>query len=146
MSAKKISSKRSVTSVSPPDAPPLFIDRDVWSRRLGAALDAAHVRYIAHHQRFDNESPDIGWIAAASREGWIAVNRDQRIHRNPNELAAIRNSRAIIFVFTSGNLSAETTATGLLKELPKIFSNAKGAKRPALFSIYKDGTVARLRR
>jgi len=103
------------------------------------------VRYIAHRQRFDNESPDAEWIAAAGREGWIAISRDQRIHRKPNELAAIRSSRAIIFVFTSGNLSAEGTATVLLKALPKILTKAKGAKRPALFSIHKDGSVAQLR-
>lgn len=109
MSAKKTSSKRSVTSASLPDAPLLFIDRDVWSRRLGAALNVAEVRYVAHNQRFEPESPDVEWIAMASREGWIAITRDQNIRRKPNELAAIRESRAIIFVFTSGNLSAENT-------------------------------------
>jgi predicted nuclease of predicted toxin-antitoxin system len=129
----------------PPDAPPLFIDRDTWSRRLGAALDSAAVRYVAHRQRFRGESPDVDWIAAASREGWIAISRDQNIRRKPNELAAIRASRAVIFVLTSGNLGAEATAQILLKALPRIYRSAKGAKRPALFSIHKDGTIGRLK-
>lgn len=145
MSAKKTSSKRSGTSASLPDAPSLFIDRDVWSRRLGAALDLAGVRYIAHRQRFEAESADVAWIAAASREGWIAITRDQHIRRKPNELAAIRASDAVIFVFTSGNLSAEDTAHLLLKALPRIYRDANGARRPALFSIRKDGTIGRLK-
>jgi len=145
VSAKKTSSKRSATSASPPDAPPLFIDRDAWSRRLGAALDAAQVRYGAHRQRFHGESPDVDWIAAASREDWIAISRDQNIHRKPNELAAIRASRAVIFVFTSGNLGAEATAQLLLKALPRIYRSAMGARRPALFSIHKNGTIGRLK-
>ena len=81
----------------------------------------------------------------ASREGWIAITRDQNIRRKPNELATIRESRAIIFVFTSGNLSAENTAEVLLKALPRIYVDAKGARRPALFSIRKDGTIGRLK-
>lgn len=144
MSAKKTSSKRSGTSASLPDAPLLFIDRDVWSRRLGTALDSARVPYVAHHHRFEPEGADVDWIAATSREGWIAITRDQHIRRKPNELAAIRASQAVIFVFTSGNLSSEDTARLLLKALPKIYRDAKGSARPALFSLRKDGSIGRL--
>jgi hypothetical protein len=61
----------------------LFIDRDVWSRRLGAALNVAEVRYVAHNQRFEPESPDVEWIAMASREGWIAIMRGNSPHAAP---------------------------------------------------------------
>jgi hypothetical protein len=60
-------------------------------------------------------------------------------------LAAIRASRAIIFVFTSGNLSAEVTARILLHALPRIRRIATGAKRPALFSIRLDGSISPLK-
>ena len=146
MSAKRKSSKRSATSkASPPDAPALFIDRDAWSRKLGQALDDAGIVHVAHHQNFDSESPDTAWIEAASRHGWIAITRDQNIRRKPNELAAIRASRVIIFVFTSGNLSADETARILLQALPHIYRVAAGAKRPGLFSIRRDGTIGRLK-
>ena len=144
-SAKRTFSKRSATSASPPDVPPLFIDRDAWSRRLGNALYEAGIRYIAHAQGFKAESADIEWIEAASRERWIAITRDQNIRRKPNELAAIRESRVVIFVFTSGNLSAADTARILLSALPAVYRHAKGARRPALFSIRKDGSIGRLK-
>ena len=145
MSAKRKSSKRSDTSnTSPPDNPPLFIDRDAWSKALGAALVDAKVDHVAHHQRFRPDSPDVEWIRAASAHGWIAITRDQNIRRKPNELAALRQSRAVVFVFTSGNLSAGLTAAILLKALPRIYRKARDTKRPALYSIRVDGTVGML--
>jgi len=146
VSAKRTSSRRSVTSkASPRDAPALFIDRDAWSRKLGQALDGAGIVHVAHHQKFDSESPDVEWIEMAGRHGWIAITRDQSIRRKPNELAAIRASRAIIFVFTSGNLSAEDTARILLQALPRVYRLAASGKRPRLFSLRRDGTIARLK-
>ena len=145
MSAKRKSWKRTDTSsTSPPDRPPLFIDRNAWSRRLGAALGDAGVAFVAHHQQFSSESPDEDWIAAASRNNWIAITRDQNIRRKPNELAAIRGSRAIIFVFTSGNLSAESTARILVAALPRIFQLALDTPRPALYSIHLDSRIVKL--
>ena len=146
MSAKRTSSKRSVSSkASQPDVPALFIDRDAWSRKLGHALERAGIVHVAHHQKFDAESQDVEWIEMVSHQGWIAITRDQRIRRKPSELAAIRASRAIICVFTSGNLSADDTARILLRALPRIYRLATGAKRPQLFSIRRDGTIGRLK-
>ncbi len=146
MSARRTSSKRSVTSkASPPDRPALFVDRDAWSRKLGRVLEEAGVVYVAHHQQFEPDSPDVEWIRRASQHGWIAITRDQNIRRKPNELAAIRASRVIIFVFTSGNLSAEDTARILLRALSGIYRAAAGTKRPRLFSIRRDGSVGRLK-
>ena len=146
MSVKRKSSKHSATSkASPPDVPALFIDRDAWSKKVGQALDDAGIKYVAHHQKFDAESPDADWIEMASQHGWIAITRDQRIRRKPSELAAIRRSRAIIFVFTSGNLSADDTARILLRALPQTYRLATGAKRPRLFSIRRDGSIGRLK-
>jgi predicted nuclease of predicted toxin-antitoxin system len=146
VSAKRRSSRRSVSSkASPPDLAPLFIDRDAWSHKLGQALDDSGVAYIAHRQRFNHDSPDVEWIEMASRENWIAISRDQNIRRKPNELAAIRASRAIIFVFTSGTLSADAAARVLLQALPRIRRVATGAKRPGLFSIRLDGSIGRLK-
>lgn len=145
MSAKRRSSKRSVTSsTSPPDNPPLFIDRDAWSIALGAALADADVDHVAHTQHFTPGSPDTAWIEAAGEHRWIAITRDQNIRRKPNELAAIRRSRAIIFVFTSGNLSAVESARVLLQALPRIYRLARGTRRPALFSIRRDATIGKL--
>ena len=146
MSRKRKSSRPSASSsASPPDRPLLFIDRDAWSLVLGRSLTEATVPHIAHRARFAFDSPDTDWIAAASAEGWIAITRGQAIRRKPNEIAAIRASRAIIFVLTSANLSATDTADVLLRALPAIYRTAARARRPALFSIHRDATIGMLR-
>jgi hypothetical protein len=50
-----------------------------------------------------------------------------------------------MFVFISGNLSAEDTAQLVIKVRPKIYRHAQETKRPALFSIREDGTIVHLR-
>jgi len=145
MPAKRKSSKRSATSsTSPPDNPPLFIDRDAWSRVLGEALDGVGARFVAHRQCFEHDSPDTAWIQAVAENGWIAITRDQNIRRKANELAAIRGSHALIFVFTSGNLSAADNAAILVRALPRIYRLARVARRPALFSIRKNASIGKL--
>lgn len=108
---------------------------------LGRALADANILHIAHRERFACDSPDTDWIASAGAEGWIAITRDQAIRRKSNEIAAIRASRAVIFVFTSGNLSAADTAEILLRALPAIYRAASRARRPALFSIRRDASI-----
>lgn len=61
--------------------PLLFIDRDAWSHKLGEALIAANIDFIAHHQRFAPNAPDTEWLAIAGRERWIVLTRDQNIRR-----------------------------------------------------------------
>lgn len=145
MSAKRKSSKRSATSrTSPPEDPPLFIDRDAWSSVLGEALDSAGVAYVPHGREFPPDGTDADWIGRVGEKGWIAVTRDRNIRRKPNELAAIRRSQAIVFVFTSGNLSAADTAAILLRALPRIRRLARATRRPALYSIRQDGSIGPL--
>ena len=146
MSRKRKSSKPSASSsASQPERPPLFIDRDAWSLLLGRSLTEANIPHVPHRERFAFDSPDTDWIAATSAENWIGITRDQAIRRKPNEIAAIRASRAVIFVFTSGNLSAADTADILLRALPAIYRTAARAMRPALFSIHRDATIGVLK-
>ena len=68
----------------------LFIDRDTWSHELDSALRAAGIAFERHRDHFAEDTEDVAWIAEIGRRGWVAVTRDQRIRRRPNELAAVR--------------------------------------------------------
>jgi len=105
--------RRGLSTAAPPDAgaaPTIFIDRDLWSRRLDAALHQAGIRFVAHRALFADDTPDVDWIAEVGRRGLIVLTRDQEIRRRPNELAAVRAARIQLFALTSGNLSAGETA------------------------------------
>lgn len=123
----------------------LFIDRDAWSRTLGEALTATGIRFIAHHQRFSPATPDADWLQVAGRERWLVLIRDQNIRRRPNELAAVKAAAVVMFVLSQGNLSAAETAHIVVGAYGRMLRAAKGARRPAIFSLSRDGRIQRLR-
>lgn len=127
-----------------PDAT-LFIDRDARSRTLGEALTAAGIPFVAHHERFGPATPDTEWLEAAGRENWIVLTRDQNIRRRPNELAAAKAARIVMFVLSQGNLSAAETARIVVGAHARMMRAARGARRPAIFTLTREGAIHRLR-
>jgi hypothetical protein len=127
-----------------PPEPVLFIDRDAWSRALGEALTAAGIDFVAHHQRFAPAAPDTEWLSVAGTEGWLVLTRDQNIRRRPNELAAVRAAGLCLFVLGQGNLSAAETASIVVDTWPRILRAARGARRPAIFTLTRDGALRKL--
>jgi predicted nuclease of predicted toxin-antitoxin system len=127
-----------------PPEPDLFIDRDAWSRVLGEALTAAGIDFVAHHQRFAPDAPDTEWLAVAGAAGWLVLTRDQNIRRRPNELAAVRAARVCMFVLGQGNLSAAETARIVVGAWPRMLRAARGARRPAIFTLTRDGALRKL--
>jgi len=145
-SAKRKSRKPSASSIAaPPDAPPLFIDRCAWSRRLGEALRDAGIPFIIHDDKFAKDCADVDWLPVAGREGWIVITRDKNIRRKPNELKAFRGAKVVAFALASGNASAEDTARLVVGLYPKILRKVRGAKPPAMFSVTLAGTISPVR-
>jgi hypothetical protein len=142
-SQKQISKKRSASNNDslPDAAPPLFIDRCAWSRKLDEALKAAAIPHIAHRERFADDCPDEDWLTVAGREGWIVLTRDQAIRRKPNELKAFREANLIMFALASGNASAEDTARLVVRLYPKILRKALSTKPPVIFSVTLAGGI-----
>lgn len=134
-----------MNTAAPPDAAPaptLFIDRDLWSRRLDAALREAGVPFVAHRDLFEGDTPDVVWIAEVGRRGWVVLTRDQEIRRRPNELAAVRAARIHLFALTSGNLSAADTAELCVAAWPAVRRAVAAHAAPAIFSITRGARVA----
>jgi hypothetical protein len=104
-----------------------------------------NIRFVALHDRFPIDVSDEEWLGVASDEGWIVLSRDKRIRRKPNELAALRASKVVLFTLVAGNATAADTAHIVGEALPRMFALAKGAKRPVLFAIYRDGKIDRIK-
>ena len=143
--ARQKSKKRSASSDSTPPEIPLFIDRCAWSKRLGEALDAACIPYVAHHERFTPTCPDEEWLAAAGNENWIVVTRDQNIRRKSNELKAFREAGLIVFALASGNASAADTAELVVSLYPSFLKLAQSTIPPAMFSVTLKKTISPVR-
>lgn len=123
----------------------LFIDRCAWSGKLGTALQAANIPFVAHHQRFAPDAPDEDWLCAANSEGWLIVTRDQRIRYRANELRAVIDAELHMFVFSQGGLSAAETATILCATYPRMCALAAQHRPPAFFSLTKTCEVRQLK-
>lgn len=146
VSAKRKSRKPSdSSSVAPPDAPLLFIDRCAWSRRLGDALRDAAIPFIVHDDKFAKNCADVDWLPVVGREGWIVITRDKNIRRKPNELQAFRDAKVIAFALASGNASADDTARLVVSLYPKFLRKVRGAKPPVMFSVTLAGTISAVR-
>lgn len=124
-----------------PPGPTLFIDRDLWSRRLDDALRNAGIPFVAHRDLFADDVPDEHWISEVGRRGLVVLTRDQQIRRRPNELAAVRAARIHLFALTSGNLSAAEAATLCVAAWPSIVRAVAHHRAPALFSITRGAEV-----
>ena len=137
-----------MNTAAPPDAgaaPTLFIDRDLWSRRLDAALREADIPFVAHRALFADDTPDVDWIAEVGRRGLVVLTRDQEIRRRPNELAAVRAARIHLFALTSGNLYAGETAKLCVDAWPAVQRAVMRHPAPAIFSITRGARVAWLK-
>lgn len=133
-----------MNTAAPPDAaasPTFFIDRDLWSRRLDAALREAGIPFVAHRDLFAGDTPDVEWIAEVGRRGWVLLTRDQEIRRRPNELAAVRAARVHLFALTSGNLSAGETVALCVVAWPAVQRAVARHTAPAIFSITRGARV-----
>lgn len=128
-----------------PPEPAAFINHDAWSRALGKALSAAGITHVAHHQRFAPAALDEEWLAVAGAEGWLVLTRDQHIRRRPNELAAVKAARVCMFVLGQGNLSAAETAQIVVAAHPQMLRAARGARRPAVFTLTRSGAIRQLK-
>lgn len=137
-----------MSTAAPPEparGPILFIDRDLWSRRLDEALREAGIPFVAHRDRFDHDTPDAAWIAEVGRQGWAVLTRDQEIRRRPNELAAVRAANLHLFALTSGNLSAAETAALCVAAWPAIQRAVAQHPAPAIFSVTRGARVTWLK-
>jgi predicted nuclease of predicted toxin-antitoxin system len=123
------------TAAPPEGAAPatIFVDRDLWSRRLDAALRDAGIPFVAHRDLFAHDTPDDEWIAEVGRRGLVVLTRDQEIRRRPNELASVRAARIHLFALTSGNLSAAETAALCVAAWPAIQPAVRRHVPPAIF-------------
>ncbi len=125
-----------------PFAPKLFLDRNVWSRKLDAALKEAGIPHVAHHSQFQHDTPDEEWLAYAGKHRWMVLTRDGRIRYRANELAAVRQHKVWLFVLASGNDSAQQTATLTVSAWPRMQRAACATQPPAIWRVLKSGALA----
>ncbi len=105
-------------------------------RKLDSANQITHLR-----EKFPADISDVDWLAALSTEGeWVIVSGDVRIHRNPHNRAAWRESRLTGFFFKKGftALLIWEQAWRMVRWWPLIINQAQRVQSGVGFLVPRD--------
>ncbi len=130
-----------------PEQPPeFFVDRSPGRRVVPEALRTlgftVHTMADVYPRGEDERVIDARWIADAGRAGWVALTKDKRIVRNPDEQDALVRSHLRVFAIANQHLTGLQMGAYLETNVNRI---VRRARKPGLFVdvVYREGVERR---
>ena len=124
-----------------PEGTVFFIDRSLGVEPIRTALVDAGLTVEIHDDHFDRDEDDRVWLRDVGDRGWVILTKDQRLRYRPLELAALRSSRARVFILVAGNLRGSEIAAVFVKALPRIYRILASRPGPFVARITKAGEI-----
>jgi len=125
----------------PPEKTVFFIDRSLGVEPVRTALIEHGLTVEIHDDHFKRDEEDRVWLAEVGRRKWFVLTKDQRLRYRPLEIAALRVSRARVFVLIAGNLRGAEIAAIFAKALPRISRILGRHAGPFVARISRNGKV-----
>jgi predicted nuclease of predicted toxin-antitoxin system len=97
-----------------------------------------------HDDHFSRDEEDHVWLDEVGKRNWVVLTKDQRLRYRPLELAALRASRARVFVLVAGNLTGEDVAEAFVAVLPRMARILRERSGPFIARINRVGAVTRI--
>jgi hypothetical protein len=129
------------SAAKPPDGTVFFIDRSLGVEPIRTALTNLGLVVEIHDDHFDRDEEDRVWLQTVGGLGWVVLTKDQRLRYRPLEIAALRASRARVFVPTAGNLRGGEIATAFVTALQEICRTLDSNQGPLIARISQAGLV-----
>jgi hypothetical protein len=142
-STSKRDSGASSASRPPPDVV-FFLDRCLGRNVVAEALRAAGCRVEVHADHFAHDTPDADWLHEIGRHGWVVLTKDDHIHKNQIEVAALLRSGASSFVLRAGDATGSGMAAAFVAAAPTIRRFQTNFKRPFVATVTLRGHVSML--
>jgi predicted nuclease of predicted toxin-antitoxin system len=95
-----------------------------------------------HDDHFARDADDRIWLRAVGERGWVVLTKDQRLRYRPLEIAALRASKARVFVLVAGNLRGRDIASVFISAIPRIFSILRSHSGPFVARVSRAGHIA----
>lgn len=112
---------------------------------MAGILRAADLKVEVHDDHFAQDAPDPEWLAAAGKNNWIVITRDERIRYRVAEKQAICRAKVRAFVLAAqGHLRAEMLAENFLKAIGKVRRIVERQNPPFVAKISRSGDVSLL--
>ncbi|MDQ3333327.1 MAG: hypothetical protein M3552_22225 [Planctomycetota bacterium] len=89
----------------------------------------------------ERELNDSHWLKEVGRRGWVIVSKDQHVHRNQIELAALLSSGSASFILTSGEMTGMDSARAFLRAMPSIHRFLTKFPPPFVATVTASGDV-----
>jgi len=96
------------------------------------------VCHLADH--FTPDAEDVKWLPYIGKQGWYLITRDERIRKNPLELAAFKSYSIGAFFLAGKHRTRCEFIQQLVRNWPRIKDLAKKTKRPFAYRIPPSGT------
>ncbi len=129
------------SAAKPPDETVIFIDRSLGIEPIRTELVNAGLVVETHDDHFARDEEDRVWLRTVGERGWVVLTKDQRLRYRPLEIAALRASKARVFVLTAGNLRGAEIAAVFLIALPRIFKVLHSVPGPFVARVSHSGRV-----
>ncbi len=129
------------SAAKPPDETVFFIDRSLGIDPIRTELIKAGLVVEIHDDHFARDEEDRVWLRTVGERGWVVLTKDQRLRYRPLEIAALRASKARVFVLTAGNLRGIEIAAVFLTALPRIFKVLHSVPGPFVARVSQSGHV-----
>jgi hypothetical protein len=126
--------------------PEFFVDRSLGRHIVPEALRAlgltVHTMAEIYPRGEDERVVDERWIADAARAGWVALTKDERIFRNPQEQGALVRSGLRVFAIANQHLTGPEMAAYFATNINRI---VRRALKPGPFVdvVYRDSVERR---
>jgi heme-degrading monooxygenase HmoA len=126
--------------------PEFFVDRSLGRHMVPEALRArgftVHTMADVYPDGEDERVIDTRWITEADEAGWVALTKDERIFRNPEEQDALVRSRLCVFAITNQHLTGPEMAERLVVNINRIVQRSR-KRGPFVDVIYRESVERR---
>lgn len=122
----------------------IFIDRSI-PKSVAEALRRVRDDVEWLEPRFPHDTPDVDWLAAAGRHGWLVVSRDKRVSRRPAERRAIKDHGVGCFIITARkNLTRWEYLKLFATHLDQMVEVFDATERPFIWTVELRGIARKI--
>lgn len=121
-------------------SPALFLDCNLDSRLLIAALEAQDISFERLALTHPIGTLDVNWIPQAAAQRWVILTRDRHIITRSLESQVVCRAGAAMVVLIGGEMTGAEITRAILLHMPRILDWGQNHLRPFIVKIYRDGS------
>jgi predicted nuclease of predicted toxin-antitoxin system len=140
-STSKKASDANSTSSPQPDIT-FYLDKCLGRNVIAAALRSQGYAVELHTDHFPEDEDDHIWLPQVGEKGWIILTKDNHIHRNQIEIAALLKSNTATFALRAKSATGQDMAMAFVKALPSIQRFLDKFEIPFIATVTMTGHIS----